>query len=363
MLSDLLLRNNFSKEEIIYLLQLEGNERKVLLRKAAAIKEEAVGNIVYLRGLIEFSNKCAKNCSYCGIRYDNKLVRRYTVSDQEIIDAAQYAHEQKFGSIVLQSGEIVSEAFTARVENLLKEIKGISNNTLGITLSCGEQSEETYRRWHAAGGHRYLLRIESSDPVLYSKIHPDDSHHRYENRIACLETLKNNGYQVGTGVMVGLPFQTIEHLAQDLLFLKTFDIDMCGMGPYIEHPDTPLFEHRKDLWSLQKRFDITQNMIAILRIMMPDINIAATTALQAIDKLGREKVIKTGANILMPNITPGIYRNDYKLYENKPCTDENADDCTRCIEVRVKLADNEVGYNQWGDSLHFKGTSKDKSGK
>jgi biotin synthase len=125
------------------------------------------------------------------------------------------------------------------------------------------------------------------------------------------------------------------------------------MGPYIEHPDTPLYSFRDQLWPLQKRFEVTQNMVALLRIMMPKINIAATTALQAIDKLGREKVIKTGANILMPNITPGQYRNDYKLYDNKPCTDENADDCTRCIEVRVKLADNEVGYGQWGDSLHF----------
>lgn len=359
MLSQLLLKNDFSKEEIIYLLQLEGDDRKTLLQRAAAVKEEAVGNIVYLRGLIEFSNRCAKNCSYCGIRYDNKSVRRYSVSDQEIIDAAKYAHEQKFGSIVLQSGEIVTESFTTRVENLLKEIKKVSNNALGITISCGEQSEETYHKWYNAGGHRYLLRIESSDPVLYAKIHPNDNNHSYERRIKCLESLKRIGYQVGTGVMIGLPFQTFEHLAQDLLFLKAFDIDMCGMGPYIEHPDTPLYEYKDKLWPLQKRFEVTQNMIAILRIMMPDINIAATTALQAIDKLGREKVIRTGANILMPNITPGIYRNDYKLYDNKPCTDENADDCTRCIEVRVKLADNEVGYGEWGDSLHFKGINKE----
>lgn len=359
MLSQLLLKNDFSKEEIIYLLQLEGDDRKALLHRAATVKENALGNIVYLRGLIEFSNRCAKNCSYCGIRYDNKSVRRYSVSDQEIIDAAKYAHEQKFGSIVLQSGEIVSESFTSRVENLLKEIKKVSNNALGITISCGEQSEETYRKWYNAGGHRYLLRIESSDPELYGKIHPNDNNHSYERRIKCLESLKRIGYQVGTGVMIGLPFQTFEHLAQDLLFLKIFDIDMCGMGPYIEHPDTPLYEYRDNLWPLQKRFEVTQNMIAILRIMMPDINIAATTALQAIDKLGREKVIRTGANILMPNITPGIYRNDYKLYDNKPCTDENADDCTRCIEVRVKLADNEVGFGEWGDSLHFKSINKE----
>ncbi len=346
-------KTSFSKQELVQLIQAEGEDRTTLLRKAAEVKEREVGNVVYLRGLIEFSNRCAKNCCYCGIRSDNREVKRYSVSDEEILEAAKYAHAQNFGSIVLQSGEIESIAYTERVERLLKEIKAATNGELGVTLSCGEQSEETYRRWFAAGGHRYLLRIESSNPALYSKIHPDDSLHSYKHRVSCLHTLKRIGYQVGTGVMVGLPFQTFEDLAADLLFMKEFDIDMCGMGPYIEHPDTPLYEYKDTLMPLQKRFELTQNMVAILRIIMPDINIAATTALQAIDKLGREKVIKTGANILMPNITPGIYRNDYKLYDNKPCTDENADDCTRCIEVRVKLADNEVGYGKWGDSKRF----------
>jgi len=346
-------KSSFSRDELIQLIQAEGEHRIALLRKAAEVKEREVGNVVYLRGLIEFSNRCAKNCCYCGIRSDNRSVKRYSVSDEEILEAARYAHAQNFGSVVLQSGEIESAAYTERVERLLKEIKAATNGELGVTLSCGEQSEDTYRRWFAAGGHRYLLRIESSNPQLYSKIHPDDSLHSFDRRIDCLHTLKRIGYQVGTGVMVGLPFQTFDDLAGDLLFMKQFDIDMCGMGPYIEHPDTPLYEFRDSLLPLQKRFELTQNLVAILRIIMPDINIAATTALQAIDKLGREKVIKSGANILMPNITPGVYRNDYKLYDNKPCTDENADDCTRCIEVRVKLADNEVGYGKWGDSKRF----------
>jgi len=177
--------------------------------------------------------------------------------------------------------------------------------------------------------------------------------HSFTKRVECLKLLKKIGFQVGTGVMVGLPFQTYEDLANDLLFMKELDIDMCGMGPYIEHVDTPLYEFKDTLWSLQKRFEVTQNMVALLRIMMPDINIAATTALQAIDKMGREKVIRTGANILMPNITPGVYRNSYKLYDNKPCTDESADDCTSCIDVRVHMTDNEVGYGKWGDSKHF----------
>jgi biotin synthase len=338
---------------LAHLLQLKGEERKALLRKAAEVKASEVGNVVYLRGLIEFSNCCAKNCNYCGIRLDNKLVERYTLSNEEILTAAKYAYEKNFGSVVLQSGEIESPAFTAKVEYLLQEIKAFSNGELGVTLSCGEQSEETYSRWFAAGGHRYLLRIESSNPALYSKIHPDDEKHSFEKRIECLKLLKKIGYQVGTGVMVGLPFQTYEDLAKDLLFMQELDIDMCGMGPYIEHVDTPLYAFKDELWSLQKRFEVTQNMVAILRILMPDINIAATTALQAIDKLGREKVIRTGANILMPNITPGVYRNSYKLYDNKPCTDESADDCTSCIDVRVHLTDNEVGYGKWGDSKRF----------
>ena len=358
MIETILQKGTFTREDLIELLNAEGEERQLLLRRAAEVKEAEVGNVVYLRGLIEFSNRCAKNCLYCGIRYDNKSVHRYSVSDEEILEAAKYAYEQRFGSIVLQSGEIVSPAFTKRVERLLQEIKKLSDGELGITLSCGEQSEETYSRWFEAGAHRYLLRIESSTPELYAKIHPNDENHSYQHRVDCLMLLKKIGYQVGTGVMVGLPFQTVEHLANDLLFIRDLDIDMCGMGPYIEHQDTPLYEYKDTLWPLQKRFDMTQNMVAILRIMMKDINIAATTALQAIDKLGREKVIRTGANIIMPNITPGIYRNDYKLYDNKPCTDENADDCTRCIEVRVKLADNDVGFAEWGDSKHFQKKTK-----
>jgi len=343
----------FDMRDLVHLLKSEGDERKAMLKKAAEIKAAEVGNVVYLRGLIEFSNCCTKDCKYCGIRNSNKSVKRYTVSNNEVLEAAKYAHEKRFGSIVLQSGEIESPAFTDKVEFLLQEIKKLSNGELGVTLSCGEQSEATYRKWFAAGGHRYLLRIESSNKELYQKIHPNDELHSFTKRVECLKLLKKIGFQVGTGVMVGLPFQTYEDLANDLLFMKELDIDMCGMGPYIEHVDTPLYEFKDTLWSLQKRFEVTQNMVALLRIMMPDINIAATTALQAIDKMGREKVIRTGANILMPNITPGVYRNSYKLYDNKPCTDESADDCTSCIDVRVHMTDNEVGYGKWGDSKHF----------
>jgi biotin synthase len=153
--------------------------------------------------------------------------------------------------------------------------------------------------------------------------------------------------------MIGLPFQTLDDLAGDLLFMKSFNIDMCGMGPYIEHADTPLIEYAGKLMPLKERFDLTLKMIALIRIMMKDINIVGATALQAIDPIGREKAVKIGANILMPNITPGKYRDSYKLYDNKPCTDDSAEDCQSCLEARVSLADAEVIYDEWGDSKHY----------
>jgi len=155
--------------------------------------------------------------------------------------------------------------------------------------------------------------------------------------------------------MIGLPFQTAEHLADDLLFMKQLDIDMCGMGPYIEHEDTPLYQYKDSLMPLRERFILSLKMVAILRLMMPNINIAATTAMQTIDPAGREKAIKIGANIIMPNITPGMYRDEYSLYQNKPCTDEEPEDCVNCLEARIKLAGSEIAYGKWGDSLHFVG--------
>jgi biotin synthase len=325
----------------------------MLFQKAAAVKEKYIGNIVYLRGLIEFSNICIKNCLYCGIRKGNKKINRFNISDVEIIDAARFALNECYGSIVMQSGEIVNDGFTKRIENLLREINQMSNGKLKITLSCGEQSEQTYQRWFNAGAHRYLLRIETFNRELYSKIHPNDEHHNWDRRLECINTLKKIGYQMGTGVMVGLPFQTLDDLAADLLFMQELDIDMCGLGPYIEHEETPLYQFRNGLLPLLERFDLSLKMIAILRILMKDINIAAATALQAIDKIGREKAIKVGANILMPNITPGEYRDDYALYHNKPCTNENAEDCRNCIEARVKIAGSEIRFGTWGDSLNY----------
>lgn len=351
--SEILLQTDFSRDELVRLLVAEGDERQQLFQRAQAVKLQNIGNKVYFRGLIEFSNICAKDCLYCGIRKSNEKVVRYEASDDEILEACRFAWKNRFGSVVLQSGELSSPAFVKRVDTLLRKIKDLSDNELGITLSCGEQTVETYLQWFESGAHRYLLRIESSNPELYRKIHPEDNFHSFGRRLQALKDLKSCGYQVGTGVMIGLPFQTTEDLANDLLFLKQMDVDMVGMGPYIEHEDTPLYTFRNDLKTKQQRFDLALKMVAALRLLMPDINIAAATALQAIDPAGREKALTIGANILMPNLTPCDYRKEYQLYEDKPCLDEDAELCRNCLEARIELAGCEIGYGEWGDSKHF----------
>jgi len=352
-IKEILEIEDYSRDNIVSLLQSEGNDKTLLYKKSSEIKEKYIGNKVWFRGLIEFSNICSKDCLYCGIRKGNKNLKRYNLSDDEILAAARFAYDNNYGSIALQSGETESSSFTKRVEKLLNKIRELSDGTLGITLSVGEQKQEVYKRWFDAGAHRYLLRIESTNKLLFNKIHPDNNDHDFQRRLDCLKSLQDIGYQTGTGVMIGLPFQTINDLAGDLLFMRDFDIDMCGMGPYIEHADTPLIKISKVLLPLKERFDLTLKMIAIIRIMMKDINIVAATALQAIDPVGREKAVKIGANIMMPNITPGKYRDSYKLYDNKPCTDDSAEDCQSCLEARVSLADAEVIYGEWGDSKHF----------
>ncbi|MCX7986357.1 MAG: [FeFe] hydrogenase H-cluster radical SAM maturase HydE [Bacteroidales bacterium] len=345
-------------DELVGWLSSTGDRQTALFERAREVKLNRIGNVVHFRGLIEFSNLCRKNCFYCGIRKDNKQVSRYSLSEEEIVTAARYAFDNGFGSVVLQSGEITSQEFTDFIERVIKKIRQSTSPEIGITLSLGEQSEETYLRWREAGAQRYLLRIETSNPKLYKLLHPDDSLHRFETRLNCLYLLKKLNYQVGTGVMIGLPFQTLEDLANDLIFMYRFDIDMCGMGPYIEHAQTPLYNFNSELMSLQQRFDLSLKMIALLRLLMPDINIAATTALQAIDPIGREKAIRVGANIIMPNITPAKYREHYLLYENKPCIDENADDCLSCLEARIAMIDHRIGKNERGDSLHYQNRNK-----
>lgn len=343
-----------SKQEIIQYLQATGDQTKALFERAAKIKEEAVGNIVYLRGLIEFSNYCSKNCLYCGIRKSNENTERYNICDEDIIAAARFAYESKYGSIVLQSGELKSPEFTKRVTNLIKQIHQQTDVSLRITLSCGEQSFETYQEWFDAGATRYLLRIESSNRDLYYKLHPNNKLHSFESRVACIEMLRDIGYQTGTGVMIGLPFQTLDNLADDLLWMQSLPVHMVGMGPYLMHNDTPLLRYENQLLPEADRFDLSLKMIALLRIMMPEINIAASTAMQSIDEMGREKAIQVGANVYMPNITPNEYRESYKLYDNKPNMTLVAADCKDFIETRIFATGHTIAYDKDGDSLFYK---------
>jgi len=350
----ILQKKYLTRDEIISLIRLKKPASSLLYNKALVVKTRAVGRKVFFRGLIEYSNICRKNCYYCGIRSHNTSYTRYRLSDKEVIEAAMYAYHNRFASIVIQSGENSSPRFALTIERLLREINQRTNGELHVTLSLGEQEPETYRRWYDAGAHRYLLRIETSNPDLYKKLHPSDKLHGYHQRLVSLNYLKETGYQVGTGVMIGLPFQTIEDLADDLLFFKKIDIDMVGMGPYIEHEETPMFEFRHLIPSLQERLETSLNMVAILRILMKDINIAATTAMQAIDPRGREKALLAGANVMMPNLTPMKYKQNYLLYHDKPGIADDAKESKKAMEEDIRRAGDSTGYGEWGDSKHYK---------
>lgn len=353
-INDILSKNDLSKDDLVYLLSSKEEEQQYLFGKAKTIKEEYIGNIVYFRGLVEYSNQCNKNCYYCGIRNLNKKIERYTVTDEEVMQIARIIMENHYGSMVIQTGECTGRHFTSHITNLIREIKEFSHNKIGITLSCGEQSQEVYREWFDTGAHRYLLRIEASNKELYAKLHPNNTLHDYNARLQCLDELKKIGYQVGTGVMIGIPFQTLENLAEDLLFFKEKDIDMIGMGPYIVHNQTPLAKKGENLLNESQRFNLSLNMIAVLRILMKDVNIAASTAMQTLHPQGREKAIEVGANIVMPNLTPMKYRENYKLYENKPSVNEDAEETKNQLEKRILSIKHKIGYDRWGDSLHFK---------
>lgn len=339
-----------TKEEVKYLLL----EDKNLIDKAHEIKGSQVGHTSYLRGLIELSNECVKDCLYCGIRKSNTAVNRYTLSEESVLSAAQYAFDNNYGSIALQAGERFSSSYVSFITSLVSKIKDMTNGELGVTLSLGEQSEKTLREWFAAGAERYLLRIESSREGLYREIHPKDELHSFSKRLAALYTLKGIGYQLGTGVMIGLPSQSVDDLVSDLLFMRELDIDMCGMGPYLEHEATPLYAQRGGLWSMSERFDMAIRMVATLRVLMPKINIAATTALQAIDPLGREKALWAGANVIMPNITPLGTRAEYKLYENKPMSEDCLDVQSHTLYERIRAMGDTIGFGLKGNSLHYK---------
>ena len=337
------------------LTTLDPDEVEVIRAAAEKTLLDHCGDSVRLRGLIEFSNRCVLDCHYCGIRRGNRVVQRYSLPLDDVVACARWCADKGYGSLVLQSGERRDAAFARRVETMIRAIKDATRSEaqpegLGITLCVGEQAPETYARWFAAGAHRYLLRIESSSPELFARLHPENQ--RHETRVACLKTLRAIGYQVGTGVMIGLPGQSIEHLIGDLLFFRDMDVDMLGMGPYIPHAQAVL-PGVPAILPAEERLRLGLRMIAAARLLLRDVNIAATTALQALADDGREQGLSFGANVIMPQVTPPRVRSMYTLYDGKPCLDDSAEQCAVCLEKRIASVGRTTARNAWGDSAHF----------
>lgn len=312
--------NNLSFDEIITLLNSDGKD---LFVAADEVRKKYKGDAVHLRGLIEFSNICRCNCFYCGLRRENKKVDRYRLSDEEILQFALNAINAGYKTLVLQSGE--DTYFTT--EKICSILGMLKKYDVAITLSIGERSFEDYSEFKKAGADRYLLRIETTDKNLYQTLHPKMS---IENRFECLYNLKKLGYETGTGVLVGLPNQTVESLAKDILFFKELNADMIGIGPLIPHPDTPLKDAEKD------NFDMALKVMALTRLLLPDINIPATTAMETIRPNGRIIALNSGANVVMPNMTQGGYRKKYEIYPNKICVNDSPDKCINCIKGKIQ---------------------------
>lgn len=343
-----------TRQKIIHLLSLTDNEEQQSLFKSAyAVKENLQGKKVHLRGLIEFSNVCRKDCLYCGIRCSNMEVDRYSMMDEEILQVVDFAWLKGLTGVVLQSGERNDVAFVNRITNLISKIRKHTDEAFRITLSLGEQLTETYQKWFEAGAQRYLLRIETSNEKLYKSIHPNDALHSFETRLNCLDSIQKVGFQTGTGVMIGLPGQTVQNLADDLLFIQTKGIDMVGMGPYLEHIQTPMYKNQEVRIPIMERFELSLRMIAVLRLLIPTINIASTTALQSIVTTGKEDGLLAGANVLMPNLTSVIYKKSYQLYENKPGLELDANKTLEVLMQNIQKIGEQVVYEDHGDSKYF----------
>lgn len=296
-----------------------------LFKNADSIRRKVYGDEVYIRGLIEFTNYCKNNCYYCGIRRDNKCATRYRLEKDEIISCCREGYSLGFRTFVLQGGEdgYYTDKLICEIVSNIRE----SFPDCAITLSIGEKSKDSYRAYYNAGANRYLLRHETADEEHYRKLHPENM--SLENRKRCLFDLKEIGYQVGSGFMVGSPYQTTQNLIDDLRFLQELKPDMIGIGPYINHAQTPFANFKNGTLKL------TLRLISILRLMFPYALIPATTALGTINPNGRELGLKAGANVVMPNLSPVRFRKLYDLYENKICTGEEAAQCRNCLESRV----------------------------
>lgn len=320
-------------ELLIAALQPESSEEERLLLEAAdRVRREHVGESVHLRALIEFSSFCGRSCGYCGLRAENPELPRYRMDPQEIVDAARHAAGLGYRTVVLQSGEDAwySGETIARIVGRIKACCDVA-----VTLCVGEREEADYALWREAGADRYLLRIETSDPELYAELHPGMS---FQRRVDCLQAVKRLGYEVGSGVLVGLPGQSVATLAGDLLFLADLEADMVGMGPFIPHPRTPLAE------CAGGTVETTLRMMALARLLLPGAHLVATTALGSLDPAtGRERGLQAGGNVVMPNVTPQQYRALYEIYPSKICIDETPEKCRGCIAGRILSIGREVG--------------------
>ena len=306
-----------------------------LYRLADDVRREAVGDDVHLRGLIEFSNICRNDCLYCGIRRGNRQVKRYRMTDDELVEMAKRGAALGFQTIVLQSGEDL-HFDQARMCRIIEQIKRLD---VALTLSVGERDYEDYKAFSDAGADRYLMRIETTDRDLYHRLNPGMS---WERRHECLLMIRELGFELGSGIMVGLPGQTVESIADDLLYLKDIGIDMAGIGPFIPHPDTPLAGEAGGTLELALR------TMAIMRILMPDINIPATTAMESLHPQGRIMALQAGANVVMPNVTEGEYRRLYELYPGKICVNDTPAHCRSCIGLKIRSIGRTIGRGRGG---------------
>ncbi|MBD5436149.1 MAG: [FeFe] hydrogenase H-cluster radical SAM maturase HydE [Treponema sp.] len=317
---------NFSDAELLEILKSE-SDLENLRSEADAVRKKIYGDKVYIRGLIEFSNFCKNDCFYCGIRASNKNAERYRLSKNQILECCAEGHALGFRTFVLQSGEDFS--FDDELCETVREIKN-AHPDCAVTLSVGERPRPTYQKFFDAGADRFLLRHESANAAHYKKLHPKKM--SGENRKRCLFDLREIGFQVGAGFMVGAPFQTDENIIEDLRFMQELKPHMIGIGPFIAHKQTPFANFPNG--SVQK----TLNLLSVIRLMFPKVLLPATTALGTLCPDGREKGLRHGANVLMPNLSPVGVRKLYSIYENKICTGEEAAQCRGCLERRVKSA-------------------------
>ena len=340
---------SLSREEFSDLIENRDKADRDALQKAAVeIRRKIYGDDVYIRGLIEFSSYCKNDCLYCGLRRSNSNAERYRLTSEEILEAASYGHEIGFRTFVLQGGE--DPFYTAeKIADIVSSIKERFPDS-AVTLSIGERKYEEYKLWKAAGCDRYLLRHETADGVHYSKLHPAEM--SLENRKKCLYELRSLGYQVGCGFMVGSPYQSADTLAEDMLFIKDLKPEMVGIGPFIPHHDTPFKDEPAG------SVELTLFLLSLIRLMLPEVLLPATTALGTLDPLGREKGLKAGANVLMPNLSPLSVRKKYLLYDNKICLGEEGAECLACLGKRVENAGFSTVMTR-GD--HIKYTSKENS--